>query len=86
MADTIFGHTEPESWNIPIVELPVLLDPFDKFIGDKEKTVREYAARLIYYTHFKTFEKEILNGTEVGSIPNILRRKSNIIFFLNCDT
>ena len=65
MSDSIFGHAEAESWNIPLIEIPLLLDPLTKFLGDQQKTEHELAARKIYFTHLKHFEKELFNGTKV---------------------
>ena len=66
LTDLILGLPSGDSLDMPLVELPVLLEPFDQFPGQSTKTDWEMAARQIYYTHFKEFLKVEFNEYEVS--------------------
>ena len=55
LADTFMNVAEGESLNLPLVELPVLLEPVDKFLGKTAKTDRLvwwiFNSGELYYTY-----------------------------------
>ena len=60
----MFGGT---NLNIPLIELPVLLEPLNNHSRLTSLTERESGARKIFYTHYKDWEDSMFpNGEKYG--------------------
>ena len=61
ISDAFFPIGDP--LEIPINEVPQLLEPFSQFTDGHEKTNRELASRMIFYAHYQAFRRNLMNGT-----------------------
>ena len=54
-----------DSLAMALVELPVLLEPFDEFLGQTARTAWEMAARKTNFIPYMEFLRELFNETKV---------------------
>ena len=66
ISNFIMNMSTPNSLDIPIIELPILMEPLNEFLDQNARTRRELAARMVYYIHYKEFQHKLLQGDIVS--------------------
>ena len=67
VTDNVFPGKENSLLEIPINEIPLLLEAMDEFIDDFELTDRELASKLVYYAHYMSFRRSLSDSNELVS-------------------
>ena len=62
LTNSIFGAEGASSLDIPLIELPTLLEPQKSSLI---KSQYEALARHAYYTHYVNFQKSLFDGEKV---------------------
>ena len=59
--NSLIGKEISSSLDIPIIELPILLEPINDFLDKNTKTKTEHAARRVYFVHYRDFVRTLTN-------------------------
>ena len=62
----LFQVQDGQPMDVPLLELPTLLEAHSEFLGSTTKTDFEKVSRNVYFTHYRAFLRLELNNTKVS--------------------